>query len=553
MIGFSCFSEFAINEFPASVDFSEPSVFGELLKSPDAQLIYLIEMTPYDADRVITVSGDAPLGTNAFGEYDFHYTGGETTVYISDVGFVTEPDDHPANTTYLPLTSNPLLFDISILQGEDFRGGLPSVGAIRLENGDKGLEDLTGYYWSGRTVRVFAGAKGFTRAQFVKVFEGVAREPEFDEQEIIINIADKAEILETEFFQRLYEGDGGLEGGADIKGAPKPLAYGECLNVSPVLVDAANLIYQIHDGSMEAVTACYDKGVALTSGGDVADITAASVSAGQFKTQLSGGYIKLGSTPTGRITANIKGDNSGGYVDNVGAIIRRITQTKLGSKSFSSAEIDEGAFNRLDDVITGTAGVYVFDRTTARSLFDALINPVHAWWTFTRQGKLTCGVVDAPGTPVYEFTENQITEIEVLRVIPPAWRITLGHSRSWTRQTSDDLAAAATDEYKTFVQEEFRKEISEDRNIRTKTASAVERSFDTLLVGAGELERLERIYRSPRKVYRIALANMLFRVFVGDTIRLKLGRFGLDAGKNFIITAISEDAETALTILEVWG
>ena len=39
------------------------------------------------------------------------------------------------------------------------------------------------------------------------------------------------------------------------------------------LVDAANLIYQVHDGPVNAVPAVHDKGAAFTAAGDVADIT----------------------------------------------------------------------------------------------------------------------------------------------------------------------------------------------------------------------------------------------------------------------------------------
>jgi len=42
-------------------------------------------------------------------------------------------------------------------------------------------------------------------------------------------------------------------------------------------------------------------------------------------------------------------------------------------------------------------------------------------------------------------------------------------------------------------------------------------------------------------------------VFIGDTIKVTMSRFGLDSGRNFIITGISEDVETGTTTLEVWG
>lgn len=550
-------SELSIGELPDELDLSQPSNFRELLRDLEAQFIYLIELNPYNADKANTATWPAPLSTVAIGEFDFEYRGGLETVYISDVGYSTRTGETPANTTYLPLTSNPFQFEVSIMSGDEFRGGQPSFGSIRIENGDAELDAITDYYWGGRSVSVYAGQPGFTRSQFEKIFEGICTQPEYDEDQITINIADKSRILETEFQQDLYEGTGGLEGGADIEGSPKPLAYGECLNVSPVLIDAANLIYQVHDGSMESVDAVYDKGVALTSGGDVADITAASVSSGQFKTQLSGGYIKLGSSPVGRITADIKGDNNGGYISNIGAIVQRIVRTKLGSRSFSPATIDGAGFNRIDDAITGKVGIYVSDKTDAQQMLDMLITPVHGYWTFTRQGILTAGVIDAPGTPTFTIDQDQIEQIEVLDNIAPAWRISLGYARSWTQQSDDDIASAASTAFKTFIQEEYRKIILEDRNQRTKTAAAVEREFSSLFVDASDaadvLSRLESIYGVQRKKYQVRVKNLIFRVCVGDTVSLKMPRFGLDNGKSMLIVRASEDAETQTTILELWG
>lgn len=549
----------AFGETPDEFDLSEPSLFAELLKDPDAQFINLIEIMPYDENLSNEGSSPEPLGSVAFGEFGFNFNGGERTRYFSDVGFCTEPSDTPANTTYLALTSNALQFDVTILSGEQFESGSPTFGSIRILNGDAELDDMVDYYFGGRSVQVLAGTKELTRQQFEVVFNGLMTQPEFDENEIILNISDKSIIFDTEFEQNLYEGTGGLEGGDDLEGTVKPVVYGQCLNISPVLVDAGNLVYQIHDGTMSSVDAVYDKGVALTDGGDVADITIATPSAGQFVTQLSGGYIKLGSTPSGRITADFKGDASGsGYVNKSGDIAERIITTKLGSKSLSSAEVDSGALNALDNTIDGIIGLYLTDRTTALDILNSVINPVQAYWTFTRQGLFTVGVIDNPSaSAVYTIGEDQIVSYECLRVINPSWRLTVGYAQNWTAQTLDDVAAAATDDYKTFIEEQFRTIVSEERNVRTKSASATERRFNTLLLNEAdalqELTRIKRLYGVQRKVYRLEVKNLLYRVYIGDVIQLNTNRFSLSSGKNFIITAVGEDAETSTTILEVWG
>jgi len=547
--------EKAIAEFV--LDNSTPDDFAELLKNPEIDLVYLIELSPYSDSVENSVTGTPPLGTGAIAEFGFTTLGGIQNIFISNTGYTTEPSDSPANVSYLPVTENPFNIEKSVFSGDQFNGNAGSFGAIRILNGDASFDDLVDLFWDGRTVKVLAGAETFARDQFVTIFDGVASGIEYDEDEIVINIQSKDRILDVEFSQNLYEGTGDLEGGDDINGTPKPIAYGECRNVTPVLVDAANLVYQVHDGAMEAIDDVYDRGVALTDGGDVDDITTASPSAGQYLTQLSGGYFKLGSSPDGQITADIKGDNDGGYVNLSGEIISRILQTKLGSQSFGTAEIDQGALNALDDQVTGKIGLYIRQETTAKRIINDILTPLQCYWTFKRNGQFTAGVGIDPGESVLTITDNSIVdrELEALEVSTPAWRVILGYAKSWTVQNNTDLATATTDAQRTFVSEEYRKIITEQRNVRTKSPNAIEKKFNTLLATESdaltEASRIQNIFNKKRTTYRVRVVDLLFRVFIGDFVTLQTNRFNLN--KNCIIIGINEDAETGITTLELWG
>jgi hypothetical protein len=548
-------SELAISEFVE--DLSTPNLFRELLQDPEVNLTYLVEMLPYDETVQNSLSGIPPISAGSIGEFDFTSFGGLNTVYISNTGYTTEPNESPSNRVYLPLTDNPYQYEVSILNGDEFRGGIPSFGAVRLLNGDAELDSLINYYWNGREIKVYAGSEDFQRSQFALIFDGVCSGAEWSEDQIIINIQNKSQILETEFLQNLYGGEGGLDGNSDIEGNPKPLIYGECKNVTPVLVDPANLIYQIHDGSISSVDNVYDRGVELTNAGDVADITATSVSSGEFKTQLSGGYIKLGSSPDGTITINAKGDNSGGYVSKPAEIVQRIVTTKLGSKSFSQGTIDGGAFNVFDETVNYDIGIYIPETTTGRNVLDQIIIPLQGYWTFTRQGLLTLGVIDSPSNGDLIINDRDIIEISMQEKTPPSYRLTVGYARSWTKQTADNLAGAATTAYETFVSQEYRKSVSLNPSSRAKTSSTIEREFKTSIINESDsldlLSRAKRIYGEKRERYRLKINGLLFQAFVGSSVTLKIPRFSLDNGKDFIITSISESAENNQTTLEVWG
>lgn len=547
--------QYAIGQW--GIDLSTPDYFQELLKRPDFELIYLIEMYPYNSSIVNSVMGSGPVGVNPVGAWDFEYSGGIQSIYFSDRGYITDESDTPAHTNYLPRTNNPFQFDVSVFNGE-FTGKTGSFGAIRILNGDGDFDDLTDLYWSGRSVKVFAGSADFTREQFVKVFDGVCASIEHSEDELIINIQNSEKTLESEFVQNKYGGYGGIDGGSDLAEKPKPLLYGECLHITPVLVDATNLIYQVHDGSMEAVTAVYDRGVALTSSGDVADITTATVSAGHFKTQLSGGYIKLGSTPDGQITVDAKGDNTGGYVSTSGKIATRLLRTKLGLFNLIDSDIDQGAFNLIDLTVPAAIGIYITEKTSVLNVFNSIFTPIQCYWTYDEQGLITAGIGKEPETDsVFELNENNIIDgtFQVTNVYPPSWRVNIGYARNWTSQS--EIATGASDTYRDFVQEDFRRIIIEDRNIRTLSSNAIERTYDTLLANESDAtalaSRITELYNSQRKIYKMSVKDLVFRVYVGDTVSIKLNRFNLDAGKNFLVIGLGVDAETNITELEVWG
>ena len=547
--------EYAIGDFP--IDLSTPDYFQELLKRPFFDLVYLIEVEPYDATLERTVTGFGCIGANPIGEMDFTYTGATQTYYFSDRGYITGASDTPAHTNYIPSTNNPFQFNVGVFNG-DFSGRGGSFGAIRILNGDGGLDYLTTLYWTGRSVKVFAGATDFSREQFVKVFDGLCNSIEHSEGEIIINIQNNDKILDTEFVQSLYGGTGGLDGGGDIEGTPKPLLYGECKRITPVLVDAANLIYQIHDGSIEEITAVYDRGVLLTQqDGDLADITTASVPSGKYMTQLSGGYLRLGSSPDGAVTVDAKGHNSGGYISKTGQIVSHILRNKLGLYSLLETQIDQGSFNRLDQSLPYDVGIYISDKITAQAIFNSMLTPLCAYWTFTSEGLMSVGFGEEPSDPIIEINENDIIdgELQCSNVYTPAWRINVGYARNWTSQ--NEIATGASDEYRDFAQEEFRQIILETSAIKTVSASSVEKSFNTLILNQADAldlsSKIKTLFGARRKLYTVSIKSIYSTLEIGDTITIKVNRFNLDNGQDFLVVGIGRDVETNTIELELWG
>jgi len=554
------FGDLAISQLADDLDQSTPDPFFILQQNPDAQLVYLIEAYPYDGTQENTFKGEPPYGTLPINDYGFKYFGGVALVCLSDVGFVTKPTDTLANKYFIGQVNNPFQFDVSVLSNDEFGNSNQSYGSIVIQNGNGDLDHLADYFWSSRRVTVKAGAKWFRYHDFATIFDGAIDDFDGDDDQFTLTIKDNRSKTDQQIVSGIYGGTGGIDGGADIANTYKPLAYGLIKNAEPILVDSVNLIYQIHDGSILQVDAVRDRGVALTSGGDVSDIVAATVAPGQFKTQLSGGFIKLGSTPAGRITMDVQGENgNGGYVSKTGAIIQRIVTTRLGLYPIEPQYIDLASLNRLDAVLSGDVGTYINQNMAASDVINDLISGTGAYWTFTRQGLLFAGTVSPPTVESSVITIDTIDEqgIKLDRVIKPSWRVTVGYDPAWTVQDESELAAATTDAVRSFVSNEYRYLTNEDRSIRGRSQDLIEKVFYTNIADQTKaqelLNRLVEIYSQPRQVFQLTIYRGLFKLFIGDQIKLIYNRFNLDAGKVFIISGVSEDAETGATVFELWG
>ncbi|MEE7442666.1 hypothetical protein [Methylobacterium oryzae] len=548
----------SLGENPYQWDYSTPDLFVALLSNPDTQFIHLIELSPYDDTLPVTITTMPPMGTTAFGEFSITFGGGERKVYLSDLGFTTTPTDSEPNRHYKALVDNPMEMDSSILSGMDFGAGSISFGSIVIQNGDGELDALSDYQWSGRSITIKVGVQGLPYSQFKTVFSGAVADIETDDDEITLTVRDNRIRTDQFINVALYAGTGGLEGGADLLGRPKPVCYGEVYNIEPVLVDAPNLVYQIHNGSIQDVPLVRDSGVPLTFGGDVADITASVPGAGQYLTQLSGGYIKLGSTPSGRVTADAKGDNAGGYVSTVGGLVKRVAKT-LPIRPFSSADIDDGAFARIDAAVPGSMGFYLTEQTSATEVIDGLLLPCLAYWNFTRTGALTGGAVSAPSTPSASLTTDMIEEngLKRERTIPPAWRISVGYAPLGIIQGEDELAGGTSASDRAFLTAGYRYVTYQDNDIRSKYDQATDITFPTRLTNKADaqalLERLKLILMVKRAVFTAPLLGNLYRRDIGETINIQYPRYQLDAGVNLFVVGVGESANTGETVLGLWG
>lgn len=193
------------------------------------------------------------------------------TLRYASHGYTTARADTPSDTPYLPRIEGGFSLSQSMYrQGTTGGGSEVGAGSISLANTDGALDVLlTGYALTGRPVRIGTVEPGAALSTAVQTFTGTCALPEFEQDRVVIGLRDKTVDFEKEIQTTVYAGDNvppsGKEGGTDLKGTPKPLAYGVVKNVPAVKVNDSLLIYQVHDGAIQAVDAVYDGGVAFDS------------------------------------------------------------------------------------------------------------------------------------------------------------------------------------------------------------------------------------------------------------------------------------------------
>ena len=505
----------------------------------------------------------------------------DSVLRYSDLGLITDRKDDPPNLNILARMERGYNFSSSVPgPTRDAKRSNNSFGSISLINSDGELDGIVDRSWEGSELMIKVGGsynvglKGESKIPFWDFFEVVKASVssiKWDQDRIIIEISDKGDKLVSKNIQPvLYEGGGPLEGGDGLKGKPIPLCFGEVQNISPVLIDEVNLIYQIHDGSIEHVYDVRDSGVSLSFNRDVLDILSEDVSLGdgEYNTDLSKGYIRLNSPPEGGVTTDVKGYNLGGYVYSAGNIMILIATKYLGldlDRDIHVDSIQNADEDRSMGFYTGISPVQV------STIFNQLVKGINSFWCFSKVGQLCAEKYYAPENENSEknITSSGVSDAGLQRevALPPVWRCIVRHSKSWSIQSDKNLAASIReskiDENLRKISlygEEYRQVISEDYSILKKYPNAREITVDTLLTGLNsesnaQIEADDRLARDKvdRGTYRIILVDTILEYELGNVVSMSFPRYGLDSGKNFLVIGFKEDSSSNTTEVTLYG
>lgn len=497
------------------------------------------------------------------------------TLYYSTSDLTTSPTDVPSSQFWEGRVENQGRIGFSSnLFGATRLIGQPTfnIGSVDLVNIDGGLDFFDDYAFGGRMMVIYRVENG-DYASKTNYISGLIESATISYDRVVISFSDNSFYLKEDIQDNFFLGDNsagnGVEGEAEnIKDTPKPLAYGKVVNATPVLVNSAKRIYQLHDGSIDSVANVYDGRTAFSFQQDVANssiLESTIVNSGNYATCLSEGYIKIGNIPQKGITVDFNGDNTGGYVDRAGAIVKRIIETKT---DLTVSDLDVPSFTQFDIDFNYECGVYWSNPIQVSAGISEILGPVN-YWTFNRSGIMSIGVFKiASGIPLETFTVDETIDADgrpVSRVLNsdttngvPVWRLNYQWGRNYTVQTRDNVYTSVTDDVVAFTSLSDRTTSESDLTIVTKYPLSPELTVMSLLTNQVDADldkvRVHDLFKVKRNFYRFKVQSEYTKnLNLDDVIELIYPRFNIDSGILLKVTSLNENATSKQTTIEAFG
>lgn len=345
---------------------------------------------------------------------------------------------------------------------------------------------------------------------------------------------------------------GSLEGDAAIAGQPKPRAYGLRRQVSPRLVDAQRLVYQVHNGSMQAISAVRDKGDPLTFGSDVADIYSSIPAPGTYNTCKAKGLFRLGSTPVGEVTVDLEGDNGGslGYKFHAPGIAQKILLERAGL--IDPDALDTVAFTALSAEQPAVVGYYLDEDINLDEALDEVMGGAGCWWGPTRTGQITVGRINDPETLTPTVTwslDDDLIELVDVRPFVLRVREVRASYRPYHRTLNADQVAGAVP---AATRDDFGKEVRWATARATNYTSLpddaatieIDTSFDNRADARAEAVRLAEWLSKITRVYVLKPEAGTLAYYIGTVGNLTGDRYDLTGGRKMVVIGVTENVGT---------
>lgn len=325
---------------------------------------------------------------------------------------------------------------------------------------------------------------------------------------------------------------------------PRPIFLGLCYNIPGILVDDIDNKYEFHDENNVAnILRAYDDYDVYSEG---VDFTEGSIAA-------TGGYgIDLASPAVGKITAYGVGAIYSG--SNTGLTSTFYLKLLTSYASISLSDIDSPSLSDIATEFDGRFGVYITDPQNVREIIEQT-NVAHCGYTYINQsGQIAFNWLQEPAvTADYDANEYDVVIGDIYPDGAPGLSDSVASEKNWHVFTDGDVAGSVSQSDKDKVTREFQSLYTSTTTTGGGTAFddfyAHARNgyyIKTLAANATKIKdlitHLETLYASKRQFYEFELLvddlPTAMKMNIGETIKLTWPRWGLESGKNLLITKI---------------
>lgn len=356
---------------------------------------------------------------------------------------------HLNGQTWLPAIARLPVLRYDFFDG-DFSGQIVApTGALAVQT--EALGNFSALALHDARIRIWQGDLGAAWGGFALLFDGrIETQPDIADGLAQLSIGVDDSWLDKPFLGT-YAGTGGIEGGAEIKGAVKPRLFGAPRFTDAVLIDAVNNIWQLSAGAINQVEMAFDRlsrfGASAGDHASLAALTAASIAPGNWATCLASGLVRFGAPGDGLLTFHARGDSggTGGWVRKPGAIIARIAEI-MGA----SARVNAASLTALDAARPWNISLAVREQTTPRELILSIAQSVVASPVIDWLGQLYVLPVPVPqsATPVGTLAADgsalpPVASVAQQAISPPFWRV--AQQAEVTQRVHADSEIAAVD------------------------------------------------------------------------------------------------------------
>jgi hypothetical protein len=205
------------------------------------------------------------------------------------------------------------------------------------------------------------------------------------------------------------------------------------------------------------------------------------------------------------------------------------------------------------------AGIWLPEGGNAIDILDYIATGSSMYYYFNRDGGFSYGRLFRPEqwTDISAYlTPTEIVRLERMATDEPVWSTTVRRDRNWTVMKKGDLAGGVTQAFRQFALEEWRSDTLVNTAIRTNYPNARTLDVNSIFTSGlnpGLATTLRNIFQIRRDYFRTTVKTAGVLIDLGHVVNVTFPRWGLNAGKNFLVIDIEDNYDTNEIVLGLWG